>query len=123
MNMNRYTNTELADIYFIYDLSNRNGCVAVRLYRERYPTRRKPNHQMFTQLHQNLDLSEPRLTTHSSILKWTWWHEYPLVLLRSVKHPVFSNMSANPFRVGVVRAFMPMAEISNISLDALISYF
>ncbi|GFX46219.1 uncharacterized protein TNCV_2298681 [Trichonephila clavipes] len=37
MNMNRYTSTKLADIHFIYDLANGNGCVAVRLYRERYP--------------------------------------------------------------------------------------
>ncbi|GFV42442.1 hypothetical protein TNCV_1539811 [Trichonephila clavipes] len=46
MNMNRYTNAELADIRFIYDLG-----VAVRLYGERYPTRWQPNHQTFARVH------------------------------------------------------------------------
>ncbi|GFY06993.1 hypothetical protein TNCV_4202641 [Trichonephila clavipes] len=32
MNMNRYTNAELVDIHFIYDLANGNGRVAVRLH-------------------------------------------------------------------------------------------
>ncbi|GFU47870.1 hypothetical protein TNCV_4966841 [Trichonephila clavipes] len=54
MNMNRYTNSELADIHFIYDLVNRNGRVDVRLYGERYTTRWKPNPQMLTRMPQNL---------------------------------------------------------------------
>ncbi|GFX48686.1 hypothetical protein TNCV_407931 [Trichonephila clavipes] len=54
MNINRYTNTKLADIHFIYDLANGNGCVVVRLHEERYPTKRQPNHQTFTREHQNL---------------------------------------------------------------------
>ncbi|GFV01340.1 general transcription factor II-I repeat domain-containing protein 2B [Trichonephila clavipes] len=45
---------ELADIHFIYDLADGNGRAAVRLYRERYPTRRQPNHQTFARVHQNL---------------------------------------------------------------------
>ena len=44
INMNRYTNAELADIHFIYGLADGNGRAAVRLYGERYPTRRQPNH-------------------------------------------------------------------------------
>ncbi|GFT56432.1 DUF4817 domain-containing protein [Trichonephila clavipes] len=47
MNMYRFTNSELADIHFIYGLADGNGRAAVRLYRERYPTRRQPNHQTF----------------------------------------------------------------------------
>ncbi|GFU80198.1 hypothetical protein TNCV_1091481 [Trichonephila clavipes] len=39
---------------FIYDLADGNGRAAVRLYRERYPTRRQPNHQTFARVHQNL---------------------------------------------------------------------
>ncbi|GFX02091.1 DUF4817 domain-containing protein [Trichonephila clavipes] len=54
MNMYRFTNSELADIHFIYGLADGNGRVAVRLYRERYPTRRQPNHQTFARVHQNL---------------------------------------------------------------------
>ncbi|GFY09750.1 DUF4817 domain-containing protein [Trichonephila clavipes] len=54
MNMYRFTNSELADIHFIYDLADGNGRAAVRLYRERYPTRRQPNHQTFARVHQNL---------------------------------------------------------------------
>ncbi|GFT03962.1 uncharacterized protein TNCV_1731101 [Trichonephila clavipes] len=49
---NRYTNAELADIYFILD--NGNGRAVVWLHGERYPTRQQPNHQTFSQLHQNL---------------------------------------------------------------------
>ncbi|GFT88940.1 uncharacterized protein TNCV_907221 [Trichonephila clavipes] len=55
INMNSYTNAELADIHFIHGLANGNGRVAVRLYREKYPTRRQPNHQMFARVHQNLE--------------------------------------------------------------------
>ncbi|GFW46040.1 DUF4817 domain-containing protein [Trichonephila clavipes] len=54
MNMYRFTNSELADIRFIYGLADGNGRAAVRLYRERYLTRRKPNHQTFARVHQNL---------------------------------------------------------------------
>ncbi|GFT86196.1 hypothetical protein TNCV_3257721 [Trichonephila clavipes] len=50
--------------------------------------------------------TEPR---HQSILKWTWWHEYPSLQLRSVKHPALSNRSAYPCCVGVLWASMPMA--------------
>ncbi|GFX18375.1 transposable element Tc3 transposase [Trichonephila clavipes] len=53
--MNRYTNSKLAGIHFIYNLANGNGHVAVPLYGERYSTRRQPNHQMFTRVHQNLE--------------------------------------------------------------------
>ncbi|GFV63195.1 hypothetical protein TNCV_2077271 [Trichonephila clavipes] len=54
MNMNRYTNTELADTHFIYDLAKGSERAAVRLYREINPTRRQPNHQTFTRVYQNL---------------------------------------------------------------------
>ncbi|GFV46655.1 HTH_48 domain-containing protein [Trichonephila clavipes] len=47
MNMKRYTNAELVDIHFIYGLANGNGCAAVRLYGERYPTRWQLTHQTF----------------------------------------------------------------------------
>ncbi|GFW24336.1 uncharacterized protein TNCV_605831 [Trichonephila clavipes] len=52
--MNHYTNSELADIHFIYSLANGNTCVAVWLYGERYPTTWQSNHQTFIQVHQNL---------------------------------------------------------------------
>ncbi|GFW82835.1 uncharacterized protein TNCV_3494051 [Trichonephila clavipes] len=52
MNVNRCTNAQFGDIHFIYDPAN--GRVAVQLYWERYPTRRQPNHQTFTQGRQNL---------------------------------------------------------------------
>ncbi|GFX12926.1 uncharacterized protein TNCV_3659221 [Trichonephila clavipes] len=54
MNLNRFTNAELADIHFIYGLANGNRLVAVRLYGERHLTRWQPNHQTFTEVHQNL---------------------------------------------------------------------
>ncbi|GFU31608.1 hypothetical protein TNCV_1235021 [Trichonephila clavipes] len=52
--MYRFTNSELADIHFIYGLADGNGRAAVRLFRERYPTWRQPNHQTFARVHQNL---------------------------------------------------------------------
>ncbi|GFU96537.1 uncharacterized protein TNCV_1682091 [Trichonephila clavipes] len=52
--MNPYMNSELVDIHFIYDLANGNGRSAVRLYGERNPMKRQPNHQTFTPVHQNL---------------------------------------------------------------------
>ncbi|GFY11081.1 hypothetical protein TNCV_4470671 [Trichonephila clavipes] len=123
-NMNRYMNAELADIYFVYGYRR----VAVQLYGERYPSRWQPNHLTFARVHQKL--AEPEsfkatTHTHTSILKWTWWHIYPTLLLRSVKPPVFSNVStsANPCRVGVAHAYMPIAAIPNASCDALMSYF
>ncbi|GFW25416.1 hypothetical protein TNCV_3721441 [Trichonephila clavipes] len=46
-NMNRCTNACLANIPFIYDLSNGNERVAVRLHEERYLTKQQANHQKF----------------------------------------------------------------------------
>ncbi|GFV95285.1 hypothetical protein TNCV_4586601 [Trichonephila clavipes] len=46
--MGRFTNTELADMLLIYDLEEEG------LYRERYPQRDAPYHQMFANLHHNL---------------------------------------------------------------------
>ncbi|GFW99734.1 hypothetical protein TNCV_3419641 [Trichonephila clavipes] len=54
MNINHYTNAELANIHFIYGLINGNGRAAVRLYGERYPTRWQPNDQTYAEMHQNL---------------------------------------------------------------------
>ncbi|GFX75843.1 hypothetical protein TNCV_2238151 [Trichonephila clavipes] len=54
INMNYYTNAELAGIYFICGLVNENGRAAVRLYEERYPTIWQPNHQTLAHVHQNL---------------------------------------------------------------------
>ncbi|GFT19558.1 hypothetical protein TNCV_2534411 [Trichonephila clavipes] len=65
----------------------------------------------------------PHLHSSQQKLTCTWWQKCLSLLLRSVKRPVFSNMSANPCRAGVVRAYLPMAAISNTSWDALMSYF
>ncbi|GFU66728.1 uncharacterized protein TNCV_2072871 [Trichonephila clavipes] len=84
MNMNQYTNAELADIQFIYGLAKGNGRVAFRLYGERYLTRWQLNHQTLARVHQNLvehGSFRALLTTRPSILKWTWWHEYPSLLI------------------------------------------
>ncbi|GFW95002.1 hypothetical protein TNCV_1465001 [Trichonephila clavipes] len=54
MNINRYTNAELADIHFNYVLYDGNRRVAIRLHGERYLTRRQPNHRTFARVHQNL---------------------------------------------------------------------
>ncbi|GFT41032.1 DUF4817 domain-containing protein [Trichonephila clavipes] len=78
MNMYRFTNSELADIHFIYGLADGNGRADVRLYRERYPTRRQPNHQTFARVHQNL-LHEGFLATDvptpAPILRHMWFQQ------------------------------------------------
>ncbi|GFU97341.1 hypothetical protein TNCV_3889561 [Trichonephila clavipes] len=51
--MNHYSNAELTDIHFVYGLGHGNGRAAVRLYGERYPTRRQQNLHTLTQVHQN----------------------------------------------------------------------
>ena len=43
--------------------------------------------------------------TRPPFLKWMRLNENPTLLLRFMKHPVFSNMSAKPCRVGVVYAY------------------
>ncbi|GFT37180.1 HTH_48 domain-containing protein [Trichonephila clavipes] len=123
MNMNCYIG-ELAYIHFNYGPANGNGRFAVSLHGEGYSMKRQPNRQTFAWEHQNL-------TEHGSFnfmatiddspsnLKWIWWHEYPSLQLRSVKRLIFSNMSSNPCRIGDVRAYVPMAAISNTSCDVL----
>ncbi|GFW47606.1 hypothetical protein TNCV_583181 [Trichonephila clavipes] len=66
MNMNRYTNTELTDIHFIYDPAHGNRRVAVWFYEE--DIQRGGNQitkRSFGCIRtwRNEDLSEPRLTT------------------------------------------------------------
>ncbi|GFT86838.1 hypothetical protein TNCV_4164081 [Trichonephila clavipes] len=64
------------------------------------------------------------VTIRPSILKWTWWHEHPSLLLRSVKRPIFLNMSANTCRVDVVRAYISMAQFRTSSaMRFFISYY
>lgn len=54
MDLDRFTNAELADMHLLYGLADGDGQAALRMYRERYPTRRVPHYQMFEQLHRNL---------------------------------------------------------------------
>ncbi|GBM27429.1 hypothetical protein AVEN_59890-1 [Araneus ventricosus] len=54
VNINRFTNAELTNFYFLYGLTNGNGYAAERLYKERFPTRPIQNHQKFPHVHQNL---------------------------------------------------------------------
>lgn len=52
--MENYTNSEMADMHFIYGLANGNAREARRLYMERYPNRLIPNHRMFPNIHRRL---------------------------------------------------------------------
>ncbi|GBM18805.1 hypothetical protein AVEN_203088-1 [Araneus ventricosus] len=56
--MNRFTNAEFADIHSMYDFVNRNEIAAVKMYRERFPSRLLPNPRMFAHVHQNLSEHE-----------------------------------------------------------------
>ena len=55
--------------------------------------------------------------THPSVLKLTQWHKYPSLLIRFMKRTIFSNVSASPCRVGVMRACIPVVAISNTAGD------
>lgn len=52
--MENYTNSEMAEMHFIYGLANGNSREARRLYMERYPNRMIPNHRMFSNIHSRL---------------------------------------------------------------------
>ena len=57
-----YTNSEMADMHFVYGLSNGNSLRAARLYAERYPNRQVPHPQTFQSIHS-------RLSEHGSFSK------------------------------------------------------
>ncbi|GFT12632.1 uncharacterized protein TNCV_5094091 [Trichonephila clavipes] len=52
--MERFTDTELADMLLIFGLAERNARAALRLYLERYPRRDASDSRMFADLHHNL---------------------------------------------------------------------
>jgi len=49
-----YTNEEMADMHYVYGLSQGNGLEASRRYAELYPQRQHPSHRIFARLHQRL---------------------------------------------------------------------
>lgn len=49
--MSRYTPREYANMHFIYGECRGVGREAARLYRERYPDRRHPDHRVFGRVH------------------------------------------------------------------------
>lgn len=89
------------DIQLICGLANEKGPAAVGLYQERYPTRRKPGHQMFTRIYQNLaecefftatmqDTGLPR-TARALILEKIY-----SVLQTEIPEPVYGHMPLPP---------------------------
>lgn len=52
--MANYTNSEMAEMHFIYGLANGNAREARRLYMERYPNRIIPDHRIFSNIHRRL---------------------------------------------------------------------
>ncbi|GFW88756.1 hypothetical protein TNCV_4972491 [Trichonephila clavipes] len=53
-NMERLTNTKLADMHLAYELTEENARVAERLYCERYPHKDASDRRLFTKLQHNL---------------------------------------------------------------------
>lgn len=49
-----YSNAEMADMHFVYGLSNGNSLEACRRYAEMFPDRVAPHHTLFARLHQRL---------------------------------------------------------------------
>ncbi|GBN43522.1 hypothetical protein AVEN_167938-1 [Araneus ventricosus] len=63
--MGDFTNSEKADLHPMYDAANGIGRAALRLYQERFPNGRMPNHKMFERLHRHfvkMVHSSPALT-------------------------------------------------------------
>lgn len=52
--MPEFTNRELANMHFVYGVCNGNARAAEREYRRRFPNRRAPGRQLFTDIHRNL---------------------------------------------------------------------
>ena len=52
--MPQFSNSELADIHFLYGFCNGNSRAAQREYRRRFPNRRVPGRQVFVDTHRNL---------------------------------------------------------------------
>lgn len=54
MCLNQYTNEELAEIHLYFGLAGRNCEFAQGLYKDRFPSRRLPNVEIFKEVHTNL---------------------------------------------------------------------
>ncbi|GFU42455.1 hypothetical protein TNCV_4555861 [Trichonephila clavipes] len=123
MNMDRYTNTELADIHFIYNPANGSGRAAVQLLWERYPTSRQSNDQTFVRVHQNHSvktrekyettkdkqreccLSERLLRSpKKSVLRASRELAMPVTTVSEVLH---KRLELRPYRLQLLRALKP----------------
>lgn len=63
--MNQYSNAELTDMHYVYGAVDGNGRAAVRMYRQRFPNRRVPDHRLFGQLHRRLqEAGSFRISSH-----------------------------------------------------------
>lgn len=49
-----YTNEEMANMHYMYGLADGNCMKALRLYQERFPTRKCPDRKTFQRIHQYL---------------------------------------------------------------------
>ncbi|XP_066141312.1 uncharacterized protein [Euwallacea fornicatus] len=52
--MNTYTYNEQVDMLLVYGFCNKNGRESVRVYHEKFPNRRTPNHQTFANIERRL---------------------------------------------------------------------
>ena len=53
-NMERHTNGELAEMYFVYGIAEVKGPADERIYQERFSDRRQPDHHLFLRVYQNM---------------------------------------------------------------------
>lgn len=52
--MASYTHRELADMHLVYGMANCNGREALRMYRQKYPSRKMPSRSFFATIHRRL---------------------------------------------------------------------
>ncbi|KAF8770617.1 hypothetical protein HNY73_018123 [Argiope bruennichi] len=52
--MASYKHRELADVHLVYGMANCNGRKALRMYRQKYPSRKMPSRSFFATIHRRL---------------------------------------------------------------------
>ncbi|GFY13291.1 hypothetical protein TNCV_2335551 [Trichonephila clavipes] len=106
LSMNRYTNSELADIRFIYDLSQQKWmCFCSVVWKKMSNEAASESSSVHLGAQNLAEQGSFRATQDDTpVNSEMWWHEYPSLLLQFGKHPVF-------YRVGVMHAYMPMEAI------------
>ena len=70
--MNEFSNSEMADMHYVYGTADGNGRAAARMYLQRIPNRHQPSHVLFGQCTAdcvNQELSKYVATSVENVLR------------------------------------------------------